>query len=175
MAKFHYIIDARKKMRIEKNVQNKISVNIENIVRLEENHIIKIDDSVLVDDYKKGGKKKKPFEIIAFILYFIAIMLLVILLILLGFGKDFNIFSSYYIDNIIGITALLFSIASISKVKECLSKIFGGTGVYNKMWHILMLLCLPFYITLAIREIGLSSSIGNICGVIGIFISICTW
>ena len=163
MAQLHYIIDSRKKVRINKKAHNNFSIVIENVVKLEENHRMRIDGGVLIDDNKNRVKKNTRVEIITYILYSIAIMLLLALFVLLGVG------------NIIGIAALLFGLVSIPRVKEFLSKILGGPPICNKCWYVLMILCLPFYIVLFMNWIGLPNSVSNICGIIGIIISICTW
>lgn len=175
MAQLHYIIDSREKVRINKKAHNNFGIVIENVVMLEENHRMRIDGGVLIDDNKNRVKENTRVEIITYILYSVAIMLLLALFILLGVGKDCNILNSSYIDNTIGIAALLFGLVSISRVKEFLSKILGGPQICNKCWYVLMILCLPFYIVLFMNWIGLQNSVSNICGIIGIIISICTW
>lgn len=175
MAKVHYIIESRKKAYIEKNENDKISIVIEDVVKIEENHTIKFDYCEFINGSEKTGKKYGTSDSIAFILYFVAIILLVVLLVLLGFGKDFGILNSSYIDNIIGIVALLFAIFSIPKAKEVLGKISFGPAIVKKSWYIMMILCLPFYIVLFMSWFGLSSGISNICGILGIIICILTW
>lgn len=108
-------------------------------------------------------------------MFIIVILLLLSLLAILALGKDGAIFENLAIDNIIGITALLFSISSIQNVKDYLSKRIAGTKIYKKMWWIVMILILPFYIVYVMQWLGLPGGISNICGLIGIFISILTW
>lgn len=175
MAKLHYTIDSRRKAQIKKNAYGKISMIINDVVRVEENRVIKLDYGEFINCGENKQRKCKFDEKINFILYLVATILLVIMFILLGIGKDCDILTSSYIDNIIGIAALLFGIASIPKVKECLAKKLTGPRICNKLWYVVMILCLPFYIIVIMNKIGLSSSISNTCGIIGIIICIMTW
>jgi|GEM_PF-4677526 len=170
MAKQHYVIDSRKKAQIEPQTNGKINIIISDVVKFEENRETVIDYANFINGSEKTGKKENSFDFIEKIMYFISMILLMFLFVLLGFGKDFNILSSSYIDNIFGIVALLFGVASIPKVKEFIGKRFA-----NKIWCILMILSLTFYIIVLMSWIGLSSSISNILGIIGLFICILTW
>jgi len=53
---------------------------------------------------------------------------------ILAIVKDFKVLDSNYIDNIIGIAALIFGIVSIPRVKEWLGKKLND--VYNKETHL---------------------------------------
>lgn len=174
MAKVHYIIDSRKKAQIEKR-NGKTTITIEDTVRVEENHIVKLDYGKLINFNDNKSKKVKCEDVITIILYLIAIILLVIMFALLGISKDFNILTDSYIDNLIGIAALLFAISSIPKVKEFLSKILTASRLWKKLWYIIMMLCLPFYIIAIMNKLGFPCSISNTCGIIGIIICIITW
>jgi len=175
MAKVHYIIDSKKKAHIKKNIQGKISVVIEDVVKIEENHTTKLDYGKFINGSETKHKKRTLDEWITLILYFMAVILLVLLASLLAIAKDLNILNSNYIDNIIGIMALLFGLSSVPKVKEFLGRMLVGPTIIRKLWYIVMMLCLPFYIIVFMDWVGLSSGISNICGIIGIIICILTW
>lgn len=174
MAKLHYTIDSKKKARIEKE-HGKTRIIIEDVVMIEENRVIKLDYGEFINVSENKERKYKFDEWITIILYLSATILLVVMFSMFGIGKDFGILTSGYIDNIIGIAALLFGLASIPKVKECLGKNLTGPRICNKLWYVVMILCIPFYIIAILNGVGLSSSISNICGIIGIIICIMTW
>lgn len=174
MAKLHYTIDSKKKARIEKE-HGKTRIIIEDVVMIEENRVIKLDYGEFINVSENKERKYKFDEWITIILYLSATILLVVMFSMFGIGKDFGILTSGYIDNIIGIAALLFGLAFIPKVKECLGKNLTGPRICNKLWYVVMILCIPFYIIAILNGVGLSSSISNICGIIGIIICIMTW
>lgn len=174
MAKLHYIINSRKRAQIKKMNPGKVRIIIDDVVTIKENGDTKLDFGT----FQNNENKKKKFTFIdcfTTLMYSIAIILLVLILILLGIGKDCNILNSTYIDNIIGIVALLFGISSIPRIKEFFGKNLTGPRICNKLWYVVMILCLPFYIVIFMDWIGLSNSVSNICGIIGIIISILTW
>lgn len=175
MSKLHYTIDSRQKALIEKKPHGKIDIVVKDVVRLEENRTLKLDHGNFINNIDNKKKNYTWDECITIFLYSLAIVLLVFLLALLAISRDFNILKSSYIDNVIGIVALLFSLTSIPKIKENLSRWLIGPKILAKAWYIIMILCLPIFIGLFISWLGLSNSISNICGFIGIVISIITW
>lgn len=174
MARKHYVIESKKKAK--KEVKNgKIKIIIDDVIECDENGIKIIASG---KDIPASINKENRYVIGEWItrgMFIIVILLLLSLLAILALGKDGAIFENLAIDNIIGITALLFSISSIQNVKDYLSKRIAGTKIYKKMWWIVMILILPFYIVYVMQWLGLPGGISNICGLIGIFISILTW
>lgn len=55
-------------------------------------------------------------------LYLVAAGIILLFFSILAIVKDFKVLDSNYIDNIIGIAALIFGIVSIPRVKEWLGK-----------------------------------------------------
>lgn len=104
-----------------------------------------------------------------------ALIMVVVALMLLGIAKDCGVLDSHYIDNTIGIVALLFALVSIPRIKESIGKKLTGPSLLKKLWCLVMIVCIPFYIVLIMNLVGLSSSVSNFCGLIGIIISIFTW
>lgn len=174
MARKHYVIESKKKAK--KEVKNgKIKIIIDDVIECDENGIKIIASG---KDIPASINKENRYVIGEWItrgMFIIVILLLLSLFAILALGKDGAIFENLAIDNIIGITALLFSISSIQNVKDYLSKRIAGTKIYKKMWWIVMILILPFYIVYVMQWLGLPGGISNICGLIGIFISILTW
>ena len=120
MSKTHYIIDSRKKARIEKGI-SKTTVIIEDVVSIEENHETLLNYGELINDNERN--RKKTFnDYITYFLYLVAAGIILLFFAILAIGKDFKILDSNYIDNIIGIVALIFGIVSIPRVKEWLGK-----------------------------------------------------
>lgn len=175
MSKIHYIIDSRKKAQIEKKQNGKTSVVIDDVVRIEENRVTKLDYSGFINASESKGRKYKLDEWITYIKYIVALLLILTIYIVLGISKDCGILTSGYIDNLVGIVALLFGITSIPKVKEFLGKKVTGRSKHNKLWYVLIMLFLPFFIILLLDLFSLPSSISNICGIIGLIICILTW
>lgn len=174
MAKVHYIIESRKKAHIEKAMVGKKRIIIEDIVSVKENNQILLDYGKFINS-SKNPAKTSIIDIFTIIAYLTAIIVLVLFLTMLAISKDFNILNSIYIDNIIGIIALLFAICFVPKVKEVLVRVLVGPTLLNKLWYIVVILCLPFCISLFMQGSGLAMGISNICGVVGIVISILTW
>lgn len=174
MARKHYVIESKKKAK--KEVKNgKMKIIIDDVIECDENGTKIIASS---KDIPASINKENRYVIGKWItcgMFVIAILLLSLLLAILAFGKDCAIFENIAIDNIIGITALLFSISSIQNVRDYLSKRIAGTKIYKKMWWLVLILIFPFYIVCAMQWLGLPSGISNICGFIGICISILTW
>ena len=79
MAKVHYIIDSRKKAKIVKKVYGKTSIVIDEVVKLEENGIKKLDYAEFINSSENKGKKSTFDEYIGIILYSIAVILFVML------------------------------------------------------------------------------------------------
>lgn len=175
MAKVYYKIDSRKKAKITEDSKGKIIIRIDDIVNLEENGVTKLEHGEFINTSENPKIKYKFNECFTLFLYYFVAILLVILLALLGIGKDFNILTSSYIDNIIGIAALLFGLISIPKVKTFLYKKFPGPRIGNKLWYVVIMLCLPYYIILFMSWAGVPISFSNICGIIGFIICILTW
>lgn len=90
-------------------------------------------------------------------------------------GKDFKILDSNYIDNIIGIAALIFGIVSIPRVKEWLGRRLSERKAIKKLWYIIIILFLTICIVAFMKKMGISIIISNICGIVGIIISILVW
>ncbi|MCI5504381.1 MAG: hypothetical protein MR410_09945 [Eubacterium sp.] len=110
MSKIHYIIDSRKKARIEKGI-GKTTVIIEDVVSIEENQETLLDYGELINDNERN--RKKTFnDYITYYLYFVAASIKVLLFSILPIGKAFKVLDSDSIDNIIGIAALIFGIVS---------------------------------------------------------------
>ena len=151
MSKTHYIIDSRKKARIEKGI-SKTTVIIKDVVSIEENH-----------------------ETLTYFLYLVAAGIILLFFAILAIGKDFKILDSNYIDNIIGIAALIFGIVSIPRVKEWLGKRLSESKAIKKLWYIIIILFLPICIVVFMKKMGISIIISNICGIVGIIISILVW
>lgn len=175
MARKHYVIESKKKAKKEEVKDGKIKIIIDDVIECDENGIKIIASG---KDIPASINKENRYVIGEWItrgMFIIVILLLLSLLAILALGKDGAIFENLAIDNIIGITALLFSISSIQNVKDYLSKRIAGTKIYKKMWWIVMILILPFYIVYVMQWLGLPGGISNICGLIGIFISILTW
>lgn len=175
MAKVHYILDSRKKAQISKNAKGNISVIIDDVVKVKENNVVKLDYAEFINYGDKNSNKYKVHDYATMLLYLFAVALLILMFIMMAIGKDFGLLTSRYIDNVIGITALLFGIVSIPRIKEYLGKKLLSPPILNKLWYIIILLCLPFYIVMFMSWGGLSSSISNVCGIIGIFICIFVW
>ena len=59
---------------------------------------------------------------ITYFLYLVTAGIILLFFSILAIVKDFKVLDSNYIDNIIGIAALIFGIVSIPRVKEWLGK-----------------------------------------------------
>ena len=176
MSKVHYKVDSRKNAKIEKNQSGRITMLIEDVVRVEVNEKIKVDNGAIMDEINNGGYNKwKLSDLISVLLYAIALVNMFVLFFLLAFGKDIGIWESSNIDNLIGLVALLFAISSIPIVKEFLNRKLSLPLLWNKLWYFLMVMCIPFYIVFVMDWIGVSFNISNICGVFGIVICSLTW
>ena len=94
---------------------------IEDVVSIEENHETLLNYGELINDNERN--RKKTFnDYITYFLYLVAAGIILLFFAILAIGKDFKILDSNYIDNIIGIAALIFGIVSIPRVKEWLGK-----------------------------------------------------
>ena len=173
MSKIHYIIASRKKARIEKKV-GKTIVIIEDVVSIEENHETLLNYGELINDNEKN-RKKTLNDYITYFLYLFAAGIMLLFFSILAIGKDFKILDSNHIDNIIGIAALIFGIVSIPRVKEWLGKQLSESKVIKKLWYIIIILFLPICIVALMKVMGISIIISNICGIVGIIISILVW
>lgn len=173
MSKIHYIIDSRKKARIEKGI-SKTTVIIEDVVSIKENHEILLNYGELINDNERN--RKKTFnDYITYFLYLVAAGIILLFFAILAIGKDFKILDSNYIDNIIGIAALIFGIVSIPRVKEWLGRRLSESKAIKKLWYIIIILFLPICIVAFMKKMGISIIISNICGIVGIIISILVW
>lgn len=90
MSKIHYIIDSRKKAQIEKKQNGKTSVVIDDVVRIEENRVTKLDYSGFINASESKGRKYKLDEWITYIKYIVALLLILTIYIVLGISKDYN-------------------------------------------------------------------------------------
>lgn len=132
MARKHYVIESKKKAQKEELQNGKIKIIIEDVIECDENGVKIIASS---KDIPASINKENRYVIgerITRGMFVIVILLLLSLLAILAFGKDGAILENIAIDNIIGITALLFSISSIQNVKDYLSKRIAGTKIYKK-------------------------------------------
>lgn len=120
-------------------------------------------------------KRSEINKALIMILLIVTIIALTIGFSAFAIGRDFKILESDQIDNLIGFAALFFGIASIPIVKEYIGRISKGSRIYNKVLYIVMVLCIPFYLVWLIDFLRVPIGISNICGVIGIIISILTW
>lgn len=142
---------------------------------MEENGVTKIDYENFISGNEKKSEKYIWSDYITNTLLVIALIMVVVALMLLGIAKDCGVLDSHYIDNTIGIVALLFALVSIPRIKESIGKKLTGPSLLKKLWCLVMIVCIPFYIVLIMNLVGLSSSVSNFCGLIGIIISIFTW
>ncbi len=175
MAKFHYIIKSRKKAEIEKNVRGKTRVIVEDVVKLEENGMTKIDYGNFISSNEEKRKKRIWSDYITSVLLSVALIVEIALFATLGIGRDFDILTSNYIDILIGLAALSLGIVSIPWVKEFLGKKFVGPRVHKKLGYSIIILALPLGVIYLMQQCNISSSISNILGIIGIVISIFCW
>ena len=171
MSKVHYIIESSKKAQIERNENGKIKIVIQDVVRMEKNRKIKVKNGELVSNNENNCSN----DWVSVILYGLAFLMMFFLVAILAFGKDLGIWNNNYIDNIIGIVALLFAVSSIPFVKEFLNRKLVLSKLYNKLWYFLMIMCIPFYIVLFMKWVGITFGISNICGIAGVLISVFTW
>ena len=142
---------------------------------MEENGVTKIDYENFISGNEKKSEKYIWSDYITNTLLVIALIMVVVALMLLGIAKDCGVLDSHYIDNTIGIVPLLFALVSIPRIKESIGKKLTGPSLLKKLWCLVMIVCIPFYIVLIMNLVGLSSSVSNFCGLIGIIISIFTW
>ena len=116
----------------------------------------------------KCEKKESLYERIRAVIYFLIIVGLIFCFFLIAVGKDVGILIGNWIDNTIGIIALLFGIYSIPEVKKILEKKFKGTRIEKTAACFIITIA----IALIIERSDLINNISNICGVVGIIISI---
>ena len=112
---------------------------------------------------------------ITYFLYLVTAGIILLFFAILAIGKDFKILDSNYIDNIIGIAALIFGIVSIPRVKEWLGRRLSERKAIKKLWYIIIILFLTICIVAFMKKMGISIIISNICGIVGIIISIQVW
>lgn len=79
---------------------------------------------------------------ITYFLYLVTAGIILLFFAILAIGKDFKILDSNYIDNIIGIAALIFGIVSIPRVKEWLGRRLSERKAIKKLWYIIIILFL---------------------------------
>ena len=109
------------------------------------------------------------------LLYLVAAGIILLFFSILAIVKDFKVLDSNYIDNIIGIAALIFGIVSIPRVKEWLGRRLSERKAIKKLWYIIIILFLTICIVAFMKKMGISIIISNICGIVGIIISILVW
>lgn len=175
MAKDHYVIASRKKAQIEEKEHGKKRIVIDNVVSMTENGSIILDYGNFIESGEKKHKKCTLDEALTIVLYIVTIILILAMFCVLAVAKDFGILTSSNIDNLIGIAALLFAVVSIPRVKEILGKWSFGSRIVKKLWYVIMILVLPYFIVFLLDKVGVANSVSNICGIIGLAICIFTW
>ena len=98
---------------------------------------------------------------ITYFLYLVTAGIILLFFAILAIGKDFKILDSNYIDNIIGIAALIFGIVSIPRVKEWLGRRLSERKAIKKLWYIIIILFLTICIVAFMKKMGISIIIRN--------------
>lgn len=167
MARYHYIITAKKRLKEETESDGTKTVKIKEVTEIVENGKVKYDPDSIDNGQEKG---------IDNFLLFVAASVLLIVAILMAIARDIyglenNIFklTSDYVASV-GILSMLLSMAPI---KEFIGrKLFCFGKIGNKLCVCIMTLVVAFIIPIFLLRFGLTEKLSNSIGILCFVVTI---